>query len=369
MSTVLIYRLGSMGDTVVALPCFHKIAATYPDARRIVITNRPVATNSVALKEILAGSGLVHGYIDYPVGLRNPLAIAKLAREIRRTSARDLVYLTDRPRLLAVWRDMAFFRLLGIRRIIGAPISREQRNCKIESKTGLHEHEARRLARCLSSLGRINLDDAAVWDLRLRREEIERATQSLSPLAGRTFIAVHVGSKEVIKDWGDENWMHLLASLSRRYCDLGLVFVGASDEATRCSGLAAAWAGPTLNLCGGFPPRSTAAVLARAMLFIGHDSGPMHLAASQGTPCVALFGVHEPPQRWHPYGVHHSIIHNMRGILSIQPKEVFWQVCAGIEERHGLLGRTKVRQAAQKRAPEIDCATDAFPELLASRSN
>jgi heptosyltransferase-3 len=333
METVLIYRLGSMGDTVVALPCFHKIALTYPDARRIVITNRPVASSAAALEQILGGSGLVHGYIDYPLGLRNPLAIARLAREIKQSGARVLVYLTDRPQLLGVLRDIAFFRLLGIRRIIGAPIRKEQRRCKTDDKTGIQEPEAERLARCLSSLGRIDLDDAHAWNLRLRRDEIERALHSLSPLAGGAFIAVHVGTKDAAKDWGEENWAKLLGELSREYPDLGLVFVGAADEGARCADLAANWRGPTLNLCGNLPPRSSAVVLSRAMLFIGHDSGPMHLASSQGTRCVALFGDHEPPRRWHPYGAGHRIIHDMRGVRAIQPAQVLRHVCESLNER------------------------------------
>jgi heptosyltransferase-3 len=332
METVLIYRLGSMGDTVVALPCFHKIADTYPHARRIVITNRPVASSAAALEQILGGSGLVHGYIDYPLGLRNPLAIARLAREIQKSGARVLVYLTDRPRLLGVLRDIAFFRSLGIRRIIGAPIRKEDRRCKTDEKTGMQELEAERLARCLSPLGRIDLDDAHVWNLQLRRDEIERASHSLSSLATRAFVAVHVGTKDAVKDWGDENWAELLAALCREHSDLGLVFVGAADEAARCADLAANWRGPTLNLCGNLPPRSSAAVLSRAMLFIGHDSGPMHLAASQGTRCVALFGDHEPPRRWHPYGAGHRIIHEMRGVRAIRPKQVLRQICEAIDE-------------------------------------
>jgi heptosyltransferase III len=333
METLLIYRLGSMGDTVVALPCFHKIAATFPQARKIVITNRPVSTEAAALEQILEGSGLVQGYIDYPIGLRDLSALADLAREIKASKARDLIYLTDRPQLLAVLRDVAFFRSVGIRRVVGAPLAKDQRIAKTDHETGIQEPEAERLARCLSSLGRIDLEDPSVWDLRLRRDEIERAVRSLSPLAAGKFIAVHIGTKDTIKDWGEGNWSAFLGRLSHEYPELGLVFVGAAGEAARCAASAKSWRGPTLNLCGQLPPRSSAVVLGRAILFVGHDSGPMHLAASQGTRCVALFGDHAPPRRWHPYGADHRVIHDMRGIRAIRPDEVFWQACEALNER------------------------------------
>jgi ADP-heptose:LPS heptosyltransferase len=40
--------------------------------------------------------------------------------------------------------------------------------------------------------------------------------------------------------------------------------------------------------------RGLAAVAARARAFVGNDSGPLHIAASQGTPVVALFGPNTP---------------------------------------------------------------------------
>lgn len=50
-----------------------------------------------------------------------------------------------------------------------------------------------------------------------------------------------------------------------------------------------------------------AGMLARARLFLGHDSGVSHLAAAIGTPTVALFGPTDPSQ-WAPLGDHVSVI-------------------------------------------------------------
>ena len=70
------------------------------------------------------------------------------------------------------------------------------------------------------------------------------------------------------------------------------------------------WVGPTLNLAGKLTPRESAAVLERARLFIGHDSGPMHLAAALGTPCVAIFSARNKPGVWFPRGDGHKIIYH-----------------------------------------------------------
>jgi heptosyltransferase-2 len=50
-----------------------------------------------------------------------------------------------------------------------------------------------------------------------------------------------------------------------------------------------------------FPPRVLGAVLARAGLYVGNDSGISHLAAAWGAPVVTLFGPTDPAQ-WAPIG-------------------------------------------------------------------
>jgi heptosyltransferase-3 len=86
--------------------------------------------------------------------------------------------------------------------------------------------------------------------------------------------------------------------------------VGSNQEAKVASSLIAQWGGPVANLCGKLSPRETAAVLGRARGFVGHDSGPMHLAAAMGTPCVAVFSARNIPKVWYPYGDKHHVIYH-----------------------------------------------------------
>lgn len=71
-SRVLIFRPGSVGDTMVCLPCFHLIARRFPNAERRVLTNSPVSKVSVSVKSILDGTGLVDDYfeVDLEAGQR-----------------------------------------------------------------------------------------------------------------------------------------------------------------------------------------------------------------------------------------------------------------------------------------------------------
>jgi ADP-heptose:LPS heptosyltransferase len=65
-----------------------------------------------------------------------------------------------------------------------------------------------------------------------------------------------------------------------------------------------------VNLCGRLTPRETAAVLEHAHVFLGPDSGPMHLAASVGVPCAIAFSARGLPGIWYPSGSQHQVIYH-----------------------------------------------------------
>jgi heptosyltransferase III len=331
VETILIFRIGGLGDTVVALPCFHQIARSFPNSRRVVITDLPASQKTAPVESILGKSGLIDEVICFPPPPRKIHDILKLRSQIRKTGSRMLIYVADRN-LRSTLRDLCFFRLCGIERVIGAPLGRDLRVTRIDSKTGFTENEATRLARCLAPLETIDSGDPAFRDLCLNPDEIAIADGTLMPLGGNNFVAINVGGKSQCKDWGNNNWAALFQFMAPRYSTLGLVFVGSDDEFERSAGLAAIWPGPTLNLCGCLAPRESAAAMRRAVVFLGHDSGPMHLAAAVGVPCVGIFGDCNMPKCWHPMGQGHRIVHNMRGVRENTPEEVYAAVCSTIEE-------------------------------------
>jgi ADP-heptose:LPS heptosyltransferase len=112
------------------------------------------------------------------------------------------------------------------------------------------------------------------------------------------------------KDWGQENWRELLARLHRAYPERGLALVGAREDVEVSEYAAQEWTGAKVNLCGRLSPRETAAVLGHADVFLGPDSGPMHLAASVGVPCVIAFSAHGLPGVWYPAGEQHQIVYH-----------------------------------------------------------
>jgi ADP-heptose:LPS heptosyltransferase len=344
---ILIYRLGSLGDFLIALPSLKLISRAFPGSERCLLTNFPVHSKAPAAAAVLGqmkgddGHPLLVGYMRYVIGTRNPMELFKLWWAIRRWRPEVLVYLAASRGVKAARRDALFFRLCGIRKLVGVPETEAmQRNfygASSGDRTQLNlEPEAARLARNLAELGDAQLDSPASWDLQLTPEEQSAAEASIAAqlpaiteagaprLDSETWvstaapefdtIAVSVGTKVQAKDWGRENWRELLAAIAREFPGRTLLLAGAPEESDASEFAADGWrhngGGPVVNLCGKLTPRQTAAAFARARLFLGHDSGPMHLAAAVGTPCVAIFAARNIPRQWFPFGPGHRVLYH-----------------------------------------------------------
>jgi heptosyltransferase-3 len=306
---VLIYRLGSLGDTMVALPALHLVQRTFPQAQRLMLTNVPVHAKAPAASAILDGSGLVDGYIQYPMATRSPWKLAQIWWKIRRFRPDLLVYLTPPRGENPVQRDAKFFRFCGISRLIGLPIG-DLARCQYDPVTKLWEREASRIARCVAALGWVDVNDLRNWDLRLTDSELRKAAEMLTEAGDRRLIVCGPGTKMQAKDWGQENWRVLLERLSAALPDHALILVGAADDFAVSEYASASWRGPVVNLCGRLTPRETAAVVKNAELFLGPDSGPMHLASAYGVPCAIAFAALDLPGRWFPIGKGHRPIYH-----------------------------------------------------------
>jgi heptosyltransferase III len=352
VSRVLVYRLGSLGDTVVALPALHLVARTFPNAERMMLTSQPVSSKAAAPEQVLANSGLIHRFLSYPVGLRDPSAILRLVRDLRAWRADMLVYLAETKRASAVFRDATFFALCGIRRMIGLPLTARLR-ANLPTSNGNFEHIAQRLARRVAKLGDARLYDRDSWDLRLQPDETAGVRSLLDLWPGRNrFIVATVGTKIQVNDWGAANWEQALGRISARYPDLGLAMIGATDEHGIAEIVGRGWRGPKTNLCGGLSPRESAAVIQAAVMYVGHDTGPMHLAAAVGVPCVAVFSARNPPGIWFPWGTGHKVIfhavpcagcrlevcieYGKKCIASISPNEVYEAAIAVLGRAPGI---------------------------------
>src|SRR5208283_4872574 len=113
LSRILIFRPGSVGDTVVCLPCLHLIARRFPNAERRLLTNSPALKVSVPVKAILDGTRLVDDYfeVDYNDVRRRSRTKWDLCRRIRSWRPDLLIVLTEPRDFKQHFSELAFFKL------------------------------------------------------------------------------------------------------------------------------------------------------------------------------------------------------------------------------------------------------------------
>lgn len=109
-------------------------------------------------------------------------------------------------------------------------------------------------------------------------------------LAGlpRPWLAVAVGAKWVTKRWLPGHFAELLMKSQSNFGGTCL-FVGTRDDTALSQEVMCGLNGPTRDLTGRTSLPRLAALLSRCDVMVGNDTGPLHLAAALGRPCVAPY--------------------------------------------------------------------------------
>ncbi len=121
--------------------------------------------------------------------------------------------------------------------------------------------------------------------------EIDKINQYLSQfhLQDRHFLVLHIGAGNRFRDWGEDNLRRLVKNLAQ-IPDTEVVLIGGREDLEKESALTADNPVRLHSLVAKLGLREVKELISRAALFIGPDSGPMHIAATTSTPIVAYFG-------------------------------------------------------------------------------
>ncbi|MFH1412004.1 MAG: lipopolysaccharide heptosyltransferase II [Candidatus Omnitrophota bacterium] len=129
------------------------------------------------------------------------------------------------------------------------------------------------------------------------------------------FAVIFPGSSNPSKRWPENRFTELIQRMEK---ELGLraVVSGGSGEEDLVRDIAREADGNTVSFSYELDLREIAVLLKRSRVFIGNDTGPMHMAAALKTPVIAIFGRNIPgvgPVRWRPWGEGHIVFHEDAG--------------------------------------------------------
>lgn len=290
----LICRLSAVGDTVHTLPLVHLIKQRWPNAYVAWAVEKgpaPLVQSCLAVNETVV----------VPKGfLKSPRQIAQLRRRLR---ALKIDIALD-PQSLAKSAVLAW--LSGAKRRIGfaKPIGRELAPWLNSHLVKPQEtHVVRRYLEVLRPLGvRASVGDI-VCDL--PRDDAGESTirrYLAAVLPNQEFAVISPGAGWDSKVWPAERYADVASQLP-----LPSVVVWAGEKEW-------AWAQQIVANSQGkacLAPETSllelTALCRQARLFIGSDTGPLHIAAAVGTPCMAMYGPTRP-EVCGPYGSGHIVL-------------------------------------------------------------
>ena len=131
----------------------------------------------------------------------------------------------------------------------------------------------------------------------------------------RLLVALGPGASEPPKRWSIANFVSLAQRLQQELCAV-VVLLGGPEERRFGEAIASGLTGETVNLIGRTTLPQAAAVLQHCDIFVGNDSGPMHLAAAAYIPVVMIschpqdgdIGAARSPGRFGPWMVVSEIL-------------------------------------------------------------
>ncbi len=288
---ILLIRLRLIGDVVFTTPVIRELRRTFPHARLSYVVEPhawPVIAGNPCLDDVIVAPPP-----GSPRRLREDAALVRRLRASRYDLAIDL---HGGPRsALLTW-------LTGAPRRIGYEIpgrSWMYTECVPRSRTLQPRHSVVNQWDLLAPLGvgaadpehdptEMPVSEEAGASARARLEAC-----GVDPVAHR-LIVVHVSAGNPFRRWPADAFVHLLTRLAAADARRRILVVSGPSErdAARAIGARAraATSGAAIIDEIEVDLRELRAMLERAALFIGGDSGPLHVAGTSGVPIVGLYG-------------------------------------------------------------------------------
>lgn len=308
--TILVFRVGQMGDTLISMPAIQAIRMKYPEHRFVLLTDHHFEKNEmISAWSILEPTGWFDKVVFYEPAQNKRHSVkimVTLASRLRAMNI-DMIYdLSPERNRKQYWRDKLFFKYIaGIPHYVGSGIFKYPSRFGEKELPRLKAEWLRLLEvvaqRPDNSEFRLPLPEAA-------EDEAARVLFEKGITSDKKLIAICPGSKMPAKIWPKERYFELGKRLLDDYKDIELLIIGGKEDASLGDELCHTWGGRTHNLAGITSIYGSAATLGKCDLYIGNDTGTMHLAAMVGTPCVAIFSSRDYPGMWEPYGKNHIIL-------------------------------------------------------------
>lgn len=303
---ILLFPTHYLGNFVLCLPWIKEIIKQYPDT---VLVIDPKFSELLRLASINPNHTIFYPRIKLAKGQGLSVRLIhflKFIRQLRKCKSSDLI-------------DLEGERFTGVLSLLSGSKNRIGPKQKHSNRFYTQSHNLNYAHHRFDSYGEIisrwkaikaPLNEVEYTMPRLALSFVHRLGQ---PSRSRPpIVAIHVGASTYTKRWPASHFVGLATDLSNH--GYKVVWIGADIEDQRIAekielelkGI------KSVNFCGKLSCVELISLLKSASLFIGADSGPMHVAASTGIPVIGLFGITNEVI-WAPLGSKSEIIRGPLG--------------------------------------------------------
>ena len=360
---LVIYRVGNIGDTVVAIPAMAELRSAFPNAHITLLTSAGKADLPGAAEVLSAFPGVVNEIVSYyPAEMRS-------LKGLQQIKARLHAHAPHPPQIDAWvslpvtmqgifrgYREVLLARLFGSRRATGFTVllpeffkrtyikhhplpktsdwllTLVQRGLKqwgieiygasyIASNRGAHPDLMRPEKRS-------NVDANAPATMAETQSDTNLLSQSGTTGIARSnsnslsyfqsphsailsqqgihpdqpILVVNAGAKLAIKRWPDSAFRAVLVQVQQAFPDIQIVLLGNTEEHTLNAEIAHDMGGNIFNLVGQLSLPETWSLIHQANAILSNDTGTMHMAGLLQKPTFTPMSGQYPAPLWHPPG-------------------------------------------------------------------
>jgi lipopolysaccharide heptosyltransferase II len=277
---ILLIRLRRIGDIIMTTPSITALREAFPEAFISYVVEEPY-------RELVEENPS----LDKVIVLKKKQKIKdffKLMRQIRRENYDVVIDFHGGPRASLITL------LSGAKLKLGYRIKYRNFIYDIKLPRAVkrgHIHSVENHLNLVKALG-VNIATSPPLFLpKGRSEEVEKLNKFIEEykLEGHKIIIIHISAGNEFRNWGADNIVKL-SELLGQLPEVQIVLIGTNEDKEAEEEILKKSKPYLISLVGKLNLRELRELICRSSLFVGPDSGPMHIAASTTTPMVALFG-------------------------------------------------------------------------------
>jgi ADP-heptose:LPS heptosyltransferase len=290
---ILVFKVGGIGDVLLVFPAIEALHQSFPEASLSVLTEM-----DDRFFDLFPAPDIISRRYRYEPRSSHRSVIGKLRFFLSLRSERfDLIYNPNCGIGLVETSIMAF--LIGAPFRLGFDVNGSGFLNSIRKEFDFHRYRLDENMELLNLVG-VGSEKRSLYlhipDSDLRRVESVIAGLSLFP--GKRIVTIHPGAHYhgEHKTWPAGNFAKLISKIidSHEVC---IILVGSPSERGTAETIIRHVEHPWLiDMVGRTSLGELAALIRISRLFIGNDSGPLHMAVAQNVSCIGIFGFTSPEQ-------------------------------------------------------------------------